>query len=137
MTPITAAGAAGHPDPITITLLIIGIAAGYAVSLYFWPHRNCPRCRGARVTHGGGSLRPRFKACRRCSSTGRTRRIGATAVHRFYWSVLGERAQDRRRARIERLRASYQDLIADTRATSDPRQAPDDLRSQHPEPPGL
>jgi len=131
----TAAGAAGHADPITVILLIIGIAAGYAISLYLWPIRKCSRCQGARVIHHAARG---FRTCPRCSGTGRTRRLGATAMHRFYWSVLGERAQDRRRATTERLRASYQDLIADTRATADTRQALDDLHSrQHAEPPDL
>jgi len=135
ITPIAAAGAAGHAaDPITVILLIIAIGAGYAVSLYLWPWRNCPRCGGTRVNRG--STGRRIGMCKRCSGTGRTRRLGATAVHRFYWSVLGEHAQERRRAKIERLRASYQDLVADSRATSDARQALEDLHSrQHAEPP--
>jgi hypothetical protein len=103
MTPALAAAAApaGHADPIIVTLLILGIAAGYAVSLYLWPQRKCPRCRGARVTHG--AVR-RFRSCKRCHGTGRTRRIGATAVHRFYWSALGDQHRERLRARAERLR---------------------------------
>ncbi len=137
MTAIAAAGSAtGHADPITLILFALAIAAGYAVSLYLWPWRTCPRCHGTRVNRG--SNRRRIGMCKRCSGTGRTRRLGATAVHRFYWSVLGEHARERRRAKIERLRASYQDLVADSRATSDARQALEDLHSrQHAEPPEL
>lgn len=118
----------------TVILLAIAAAAAWAASLYLWPHRDCPRCRGARVTTSRSGRRTRL--CGRCGGTGRTRRPGATAVHRFYWSVIGEHAQQRRRAAIERLRASYQDLAADSRETPGPRQAPENLRTrQHPGPP--
>jgi hypothetical protein len=121
---------------ITVTLLIIAITAGYAVSLYLKPWRNCPRCGGTRINKSATGRR--ISMCRRCDGTGKTRRLGATAVHRFYWSVLGEHTQQRRRAAIERLRASYQDLVADSRETSDPRRALDDLRTrQHPGPSDL
>ena len=135
MTALAAAAHAGHAaDPITVILLILAVGAGYAVSLYLVPWRACARCHGTRVT--SGSIR-RTKMCTRCSGTGRTRRLGATAVHRFYWSAVGDQRQARRRATIERLRASYQDLLADSRAPSDTRQALDDLRRyQHDEPPG-
>jgi hypothetical protein len=103
MTPvITAASAAGHADPITVILLILAAAAAYAVSLYLWPSRKCPRCRGTRITKSGTGRR--IGMCKRCSGTGRTRRIGATAVHRFYWSALGDQAQQRRRDRADRRR---------------------------------
>src|SRR6266566_1052268 len=99
MTALAAAAPAGHADPITVILLALGIAAGYAISLYLWPLRNCPRCHGARVTPGSGR---RVRTCKRCRGTGRIRRIGATAVHRFYWSALGDQHHERLRARAER-----------------------------------
>ena len=103
MTPLAAPAAAGHAaDPITVILLIIGAAAGYAVSLYLVPWRACPRCHGTRITRG--STGRRIGMCPRCSGTGRTRRPGATTVHRFYWSVLGDQAQQGRRARNARRR---------------------------------
>ena len=101
MTALAAAAPAGHADPITVILLALGIAAGYAVSLYLWPLRTCTRCRGTRVTRGSGR---RVRSCKRCRGTGRIRRIGATAVHRFYWSALGDQHAERRRARAERRR---------------------------------
>ena len=45
-----------------------------------------------------------YGMCTRCAGTGRTRRIGATAVHRFYWSALGDQLHERRRAKIARRR---------------------------------
>jgi hypothetical protein len=101
MTVLAAAAPAGHADPITVILLALGIAAGYAVLLYLCPLRKCTRCHGTRVTHGSGR---RVRSCTRCGGTGRIRRIGATTVHRFYWSALGDQHQERRRARAERRR---------------------------------
>jgi hypothetical protein len=103
MTALAAAAApAGHAaDPITVILFALGIAAGYAVSLYLWPLRKCPRCRGTRVTHGTGR---RVRTCKRCHGTGRIRRVGAATVHRFYWSALGDHHQARLRARADRRR---------------------------------
>jgi hypothetical protein len=102
MTVIAASATSGHAaDPITVILLALGIAAGYAVSLYLLPLRTCTRCRGTRVTPGRGR---RVRSCKGCHGTGRIRRIGATAVHRFYWSALGDQHQERRRARAERRR---------------------------------
>ena len=59
----------------------------YAVSLFACPTRRCRTCggTGARLTRAG--RRYRGGLCRRCRGTGRIRRIGATAVHRFYWSA--------------------------------------------------
>ena len=102
MTALAAVAApAGHADPITVILLALGFAAGYAVSLYLWPLRKCTRCRGTRVTPGRGRG---VRSCTRCHGTGRIRRIGATAVHRFYWSALGDHHQARLRARADRRR---------------------------------
>ena len=102
MTALAAAAPAAHvADPTTVILLALGIAAGYAVSLYLWPLRTCTRCHGTRVTPGRGR---RVRSCKRCGGTGRIRRIGATTVHRFYWSALGDHHQARLRARAERRR---------------------------------
>jgi hypothetical protein len=102
MTALAAAATTGHAaDPVTVILLVLGIAAGYAVSLYLWPLRTCPRCRGARITPG--TVR-RVRSCGRCHGAGRIRRIGATAVHRLYWSALGDQHRERLRARADRHR---------------------------------
>ena len=85
---------------MTLILAAILAAAGYAISLYLCPTRTCPRCRGTRLAGTGR----RTRMCGRCAGTGRIRRIGATAVHRFYWSALGDQHQERRRARLARRR---------------------------------
>jgi hypothetical protein len=93
---------------MTIVLLAIAAAAAWAVSLYLRPLRTCPRCRGTRITGTGR----RGRMCGRCAGTGRIRRIGATAVHRLYWSARGDQHMARRRrATTKRLRASYQNLL--------------------------
>ena len=95
MTALAAAAPAGHgADPITVILLLIAVAAGYAVSLYVRPVRSCPRCHGTRLTGTGR----RTRGWGRCGGTGHIRRIGATAVHRLYWSALGDQHRQRRRA---------------------------------------
>lgn len=102
MTALAATATTGHAaDPVTVILLTLGIAAGYALSLYLWPLRSCPRCRGTRLT--SGTVR-RVRSCGRCHGTGRIRRIGATAVHRLYWSALGDQHRERLRARADRRR---------------------------------
>ena len=108
MTTITVIAATVHAarhggNPLSLILIGFAAAAGYLVSLYVWPLRPCPRCHGARVNRG--STGRQFALCKRCGGAGRTRRIGATTVHRFYWSVLGTRLRERRR---ETLRESRQ-----------------------------
>ena len=68
-----------------ISIILVGLAvlAVYCLICLLSPTRGCPRCRGTRV---GGSGR-KIQACTKCKGTGRTRRIGATAVHRFVWSI--------------------------------------------------
>lgn len=100
MTTLAAATAGHTANPLTVILLAIGIVAAYALSLFVWPWRPCPRCRGTRVNPG--SNRRRYGMCTRCAGTGRTRRIGATAVHRFYWSALGDQLHARRWDKIAR-----------------------------------
>ena len=95
---IALAAAIHGADPLTVILIGLAVAACYVLSLYVKPIRSCPRCRGtgARLTRAG---RPGRGTCRRCRGAGRIRRTGATAVHRFYWSAIGDHLRERRRAR--------------------------------------
>lgn len=45
--------------------------------------------------------------CRRCRATGWKRRRGATAVHRFYWSVRGSAVLEKRRGQLDALREKF------------------------------
>jgi len=83
-----------------VFLVLVIVAVLYLVSLLRWPLRPCPRCRGRGVNRG--SNRKRYGRCRKCKGTKQARRIGATAVHRFFWSVLGTAARGRMREKVEK-----------------------------------
>ena len=81
-------------------LIAVIFAVGYAASLLRWPLRPCPRCRGKGVNRGSNARR--YGRCRKCKGTKQVRRIGATAVHRFFWSVAGTAMKERQRKRVEK-----------------------------------
>jgi len=85
---------------LQLFLGLVIAAIAYAVSLLRWPLRPCPKCNGARTNKG--SNRKRYGRCTRCKATGQVRRIGATAVHRFYWSVLGAALKGRMQEKVEK-----------------------------------
>jgi hypothetical protein len=111
MTLLTATAHTAHSGhgtgPLTLTLLALSLLAGYAISLYLWPSRPCPRCGGTRLHRGSTSHR--FSLCTRCAGTGRTRRPGATTIHRAYWSIASDqhREHHRRHARQAHQDASH------------------------------
>ena len=84
--------------PVFLALVILAVF--YLISLLRWPLRPCPRCGGRGVNRG--SNRRRYGRCRRCKGTKQVRRIGATAVHRFYWSVAGTALRGRMREKVEK-----------------------------------
>ena len=65
----------------------------YAALRLAFPTARCPRCLGKRILRGAS----RARKCWACDGRGRVVWPGATAVHRFWWSVLGHRLMDRRR----------------------------------------
>lgn len=83
-------------------VILIGavVLAAYCVSLLKWPFRPCRKCLGKGTNRG--SSRKRWGPCSRCGGSKQVRRIGATAVHRFFWSVLGSAARERRKERLDR-----------------------------------
>jgi hypothetical protein len=85
-------------------LLAAAAIALYAALRLAFPTARCPRCLGKRVTRRRG----RASKCRACHGRGRVVWLGATAVHRFFWSVLGRRLMDRRKDAI-RARISGED----------------------------
>ena len=72
---------------MTLFLLILAAAAAYAGSLYVWPFRPCPRCKG--TGRNRGSNRKRYGACkaRRCDR-GTVQRFGSKTVHRAVRSLI-------------------------------------------------
>jgi hypothetical protein len=99
MTMLAAPAAAHGADPVTVILAVLAAIGFYAVSLFACPARRCRTCggTGARLTRAGRRYRSGGR-CRRCRGTGRIRRIGAVAVHRFWWSAVGDHLRERRRA---------------------------------------
>jgi hypothetical protein len=78
-------------------LLAIAAIAVYAALRLAFPTSRCPRCWGKRITRHGR----RASKCPLCHEHGRVVWPGATAVHRFWWSVLGHRLMDRRKGTIK------------------------------------
>jgi hypothetical protein len=78
-----------------LTLILIAAAALviYALFVLVRPTKVCGRCHGDMVIVRGTRVKP----CKRCKD-GRRYRPGATAVHRFAWSVIGDRLMAARRA---------------------------------------
>lgn len=79
-------------------LLIVAVLTGYSLFLLASPQGRCWRCWGKRrckrwIWFG------RLVRCRRCKGTGKRRRLAAVAVHRFLWSVIGDRLAGRHRER--------------------------------------
>lgn len=74
---------------LTSALMAFGMVAAYCLFVLAVPTRRC----GCAPGRGRGG-------CRRCRGTGRRRRLGAAAVHRFVWSVLMRRLMAKRRETI-------------------------------------
>jgi hypothetical protein len=64
------------------------------------PQIKCPRCKGKRIIHRKSRRGQPGKRCRACDGTGIYRMPLATTVHRFYWLIIGEKRQDKRRAEL-------------------------------------
>lgn len=91
-----AAPAAHGADPLSVSLIGFAVAACYLLSRTSSdPHLSpLPRHRSPADRAG----RPGRDACRRCRGIGRIRRLGAVAVHRFWWSAVGDRCMACRNA---------------------------------------
>ncbi len=78
-------------------LALIG-AVCYTASLYVWPFKPCPRCKGKGTSRG--STRRRHGDCGRCGGTKRVQRVGSRFVHHTVLAVASERRKAKeRRAR--------------------------------------
>jgi hypothetical protein len=93
---------------IHLILIVIAALAVYVLLVLARPHRKCPRSHGTRRTEYGkpkGKRRiRRTRPCRRCMVNGAPRgtiqRLGARTIHRWYWSVAGDRRREHRRDEI-------------------------------------
>lgn len=79
----------------TIIIACTGLVTAWGLSLLARPIGRCPGCWGRRVRRQ--MLTHRLVPCRVCGGTGLWRRVGATFVHRTYWSI---RDHDRHREHL-------------------------------------
>ena len=95
---------------ITLVLLAVLAVAVRCVYLHRYPMGPCGKCQGRGTNRGSNSRR--WGACPRCKGAKQVKRFGATAVHRFYWSVAGRRLQERRKEQVKKARekAGYPEL---------------------------
>lgn len=84
---------------LTLFLILVAAAIVWVVSRLRWPLRPCTKC-GGKGTNAG-SNRKRHGRCNRCKGTRQVKRFGATAVHRFLWSVAGDAMQRRAHEKVE------------------------------------
>ncbi len=77
---------------LTAALVLLSAAVTWCLLLLASPTRRCARCKGKRVTRTRWARR--IIRCPRCRGTGRSYRRGATTVHRFAWSLTGERDKE-------------------------------------------
>jgi DnaJ-class molecular chaperone len=87
---------------LPVFLTLVAAAVCYIVSLWRWPLRPCPACKGRGVNRGSTSRR--YGRCRKCKGTKQVRRIGATAVHRFFWALAGAAMRGRLKEKVEKAR---------------------------------
>lgn len=84
---------------LTLFLILVFAAAVWVVSRLRWPLRPCTKC-GGKGTNAGSS-RKRYGRCPRCKGTRQVKRFGATAVHRFLWSIAGEAMERRAQEKVD------------------------------------
>ena len=87
---------------ITSILVAFTIIAIRCLYLLRFPWGPCRRCQGRKTNKG--SNKKRWGMCKTCGGTGQHQRLGATAVHRFWWSVMGAALHEKRKERVEKAR---------------------------------
>jgi hypothetical protein len=75
----------------TVVLISAALVAAWGLSLLARPIGRCPGCWGRRVRRQ--LLTHRIVRCGVCGGTGLWRRVGATFVHRTYWSIRDHERQ--------------------------------------------
>lgn len=88
---------------LALFLALVITAVCYLVSLWRWPLRPCPKCGGKGVNRGSSARR--YGRCPKCKGTKQVKRIGATAIHRFFWSVAGAALKRRTQKKLEKAQA--------------------------------
>lgn len=70
-----------HLSGLGVVVVLVVLAAVWAVRVWLWPFARCPRCEGS--GRNIGSNGKRWGTCRRCKGTGRRQRLGARLIHRI------------------------------------------------------
>ena len=80
-----------------LVLIGLGVIVGWFLLVLATPHARCLRCLGKRVIRSrhGKNAAKRKRRCWVCHGKGIARLPGATMVHRFFWTVFGDRIQER------------------------------------------
>jgi DnaJ-class molecular chaperone len=92
---------------VRLILIGLGLVVGWLLFVLAKPQARCWRCLGKRVRKGGNGKRK--VKCKTCRGHGVARLPGATMAHRFFWSVMGDRLNDRRREEIAAQLAARKD----------------------------
>ena len=82
---------------IHLVLVAAAVIAVRCAFLLRWPLGPCRYCAGT-------SVNKRRRPCSACGGTGQRRRFGATAVHRFWWSVRGPAVRERHKQQVREAR---------------------------------
>ncbi|MGH8878964.1 MAG: hypothetical protein ACRD0P_16765 [Stackebrandtia sp.] len=79
----------GRSTTVLVVLAVVAIG-GYLASLKLHPYTNCRACGGG-AKHHGDVFGHAFRACRRCSGTGRKLRLGVRLLHPNHRPPTGRR----------------------------------------------
>ncbi|MQA06778.1 MAG: hypothetical protein GEV07_30145 [Streptosporangiales bacterium] len=102
---------------VTIFLATTAVVAGWALWLLAHPIGACRRCAGRGVARQ--LFTNRLTVCGRCHGARLVRRIGATFVHRTYWSLRDDARRSDHLAALEQRGFSPQPLHDTTHTTSE------------------
>jgi hypothetical protein len=86
---------------LRLVVILFALGLGYCALCLVRPTRRCGRCRGTRRAKRRLGLLGKTAQCRKCRGRGKHKRLGATAVHRFAWSVLLGPLMEQRHERIK------------------------------------
>ena len=87
---------------LNLILIAALVPLAYALLVLAHPLVRCPGCLGKRVVHSRPKpgKRPKVSKCLWCDARGIYRMPGATAVHGFFWAVIGDHLRDRKRQSV-------------------------------------
>lgn len=100
---------AAHGDRLREVLYGALCLVAYVVLALVFPTCRCRACWGRMAVLKGNRMVP----CKRCHMTGRTKRFGATAVHRVLWRTVAAPLMNRRKEALADLRKQRREAGAE------------------------